>query len=1025
MKQFLLGLLLNLILVLPTLGQELKVEGIVTDLETGEPLIGVTIVVEGTTTGTTTDYNGTYSLNVPGSEATLVYSFIGMNQIKEQVNGRTKINVALSADTEMLEEVMVVAYGTATKEAYTGAAQVVDKETLKERPVTSFEKSLQGTTAGLLVTNSSGQPGSSATVRIRGIGSLSASSSPLYVIDGVPMSGALSDINPNDIESLTVLKDAAASSLYGSRAANGVIIITTKQGAKGQTKISFSGQTGISSRISGGYALMNSTQFYEHSWQGLYNQALIDGELLEDARRYANENVEEIVGFNPFGIENPLDENGKLIPGTAIMTDTDWRDLIYKTGLVQNYNLNVSGGTENTKIFFSLGYFDDNGTTLNSNFKRYTAKINASHKVNSFITAGMNNHFSYSVTNAPPGGSRHANPVRSAEIINAATPVYNPDGTYNWDNTAVFDFNPLGLSELDIYAYNTKRALINAFINVQFLPSLSFKTTGAVDYSGNEGLNYFNPFHGDGAGVNGRSSQSSSDNMAWNISNILLWNKRINNSSFEVLAGHEAHGEEYSVLSAGVTDFSVAGRPELVWGASPETPSSYSSKWTMMSFLGQAKYSYKGRYYITGSIRSDGSSRFGENNKFGTFYSMGGSWRITEEEWMPKFNWLNTLKIRSSYGTSGNNNIGNYASLGLYGSGANYGGFPGLAPVQLGNDDLTWEKIASFNLGFEFRFIKKLHGSFEYYNRKSDGLLYAKPLSASKGFRSIMTNLGAMSNSGLELTLNYDLVSREDFQYSIGANISTNDNKILNLSTDKIISGTKLLEVGESMYQFYLREWAGVNPDNGQPMWFVNENSDDFESNELPEESFEDPLGSGRMVTSDYNSAERVRLGSALPKYFGGFSNNVSYKNFDFSFYFYLSLGGQVYNYDYATNMHDGTQPGYNMAVDALNAWTPENRYTNVPRFVTNNQDQGNQLSSRFLEDVNYLRLKNISLGYNLPQKVCERIKLSGLRVFVSGENIWTLSNFKGFDPEGAINGTTSNSIPGIKVFTFGVKVDL
>ena len=374
MKKIIGVIVLHFLLVTSVIAQSFVVEGTVVD-NTGETLPGVNVLVEDANIGIVTDLDGNYSIEIPSKDATLVYSFMGMVTLKEKVNGRNKIDVTLIDDSKVLENVIVVAYGTTTKEAYTGAAQVVESKVLEDRPVTSFEKSLQGTTAGLHVTSSSGQPGTTATVRIRGIGSISAGSSPLYVIDGVPMSGSLTDINPNDIESLTVLKDAAASSLYGSRAANGVIIITTKQGKAGQTKISFSSQVGVASRVSDGYGLMNSTQFYEHSWSGLYNSALLDGKTTEEAKAIAHDKVIGIVGFNPFGIEDPLDGNGKLKPGTKVITDTDWRDEIYKTGIIQNYNLNVSGGNEKTKVFLSLGYFDDSGTTLNSNFTRYSAKL--------------------------------------------------------------------------------------------------------------------------------------------------------------------------------------------------------------------------------------------------------------------------------------------------------------------------------------------------------------------------------------------------------------------------------------------------------------------------------------------------------------------------------------------------------------------------------------------------------------------------------------------------------------------------
>ncbi|WP_224489327.1 SusC/RagA family TonB-linked outer membrane protein [Robertkochia flava] len=1004
--------------------QSLTIEGHVKD-DNGGALPGVNIVMEGGNQWAVTDMDGYYSIEVPDGNVKLVFSYIGMQTHVEAVNNRTLVDVVLTESFEELESVIVVAYGTSTKEAYTGAASVVENEVIENRPVSSFEKSLQGTTPGLMVSSSSGQPGASATVRIRGIGSLSASSAPLYVLDGIPMSGSVTDINPNDIESVTVLKDAAASSLYGSRAANGVILINTKTGKAGSTRISLTSQLGVSERISDGYALMNSTQFYEHTWMGLYNQALINGASNDDARAYAHANVREFVGYNPFGVENPLDTNGKLISGTQVLTNTDWRDQVYKTGITQNVNLNVSGGSDLTKVFMSLGYFRDSGITLGSDFTRLTNKINVSHKINHFLEVGLNTHLSYSKTNAPPSGSGGANPVRSAEVINAASPVYNEFGEFEWGNKAVFDFNPVGLAELDKYRYETKRAVVNAFFNFKLSPSFNFRTTAGIDNSLNSGLNYYNPEHGNGAGVNGRTTTSNTDNLGWNISNILTYSKRRDRSYFEVLLGQEALGQDFALLSAGVTDFAVPNHPELVWGAKPEQPASFVSSWNMVSYLSQIKFDYDDRYFLSTSARADGSSRFGRNNKYGLFYSFGLGWQITREQWMPELAWLNNAKLRLSYGTSGNNNIGNYASLGLYGSGANYGGYPGLTPIQLANEDLSWEKIQSFNAGFELHLFSRLNASFEFYNRNSDGLLFAKPLSAGLGFGSVLTNLGAMRNTGFEAALNYTLFDSETSVSTLGFNISGNTNEILELTTERIPTGTKLLEVGGSIYQFYMREWAGVNPENGRPMWYVNAESDDRDTTTLPDTAYEDPLGSGKMVTSAYRDAERKRLGTALPKVFGGLNYSYQYKNLEIAMYAFYSLGGKVYNNDYATNMHDGTQPGSNLAVDALDAWTPNNRYTDVPRYSINNMDESNQMSSRFIEDASYLRLKNISVSYHFPDKWTSALHLSSFKAFLSAENLFTLTNYKGFDPEIAINGTTSNTIPGTRVVTIGLKLDL
>lgn len=1026
MKQIIWGLFINLLLIGQAFGQNMLVKGHVTE-QSGEALPGVNILIEGTTTGTTTDLDGSYVIEVPTDETNLIFSFIGMITVIEHVNARSIIDVVLEDNSVVLGEVMVVAYGTTTKEAYTGSAQIVDADVIESRPVASFEKALQGTTSGLQISSSSGQPGAASSIRIRGIGSLSASSAPLIVVDGVPFAGSISDINPNDILSVNTVKDAAGASLYGSRAANGVIIITTKKGQSGTTSISFSAQVGSNERISDGYSLMNSTDFYQQAWQGLYNKAVFDDGLTSsEAMAYANDQVEQTVGFNPFAIDNPLDNNGKLIAGTQTKTDTDWRNLIYKTGTTQNYNLSVSGGNESTTAYFSFGYYNNTGTVLSSDFERYTGKINVTHKLNKVVSSGVNSQFSSSYYNVLPNGTSAANIVRAAEVFNPATPLYAPNGDYNWFNVVTLDFNPVGLAKKDIYRGKGSRAAINAYINLQLGKDFSFRSTGAIDYTGGENITYYNPEHGNGAGVGGRGTISHSNNNMLSLSNVLNWNKQISKHFVEMLVGQETFSEHGSFLSASATDYGIPDKFHLDWAAQPETPSSSETEWGLISYLGQAKYEFDGRINVSASYRMDGSSRFGDNNKYGSFYSVGAGWTISKEPWMPEFDWFNYARLRASYGTSGNADIGNFAAKTLYYGGANYGGNPGIALGQVGNPNLSWEKQAMVNTGLELNLFDRLSLTAEYYTKESDALLYSEPLSREKGVGSILTNIGSVRNSGVELLMEYEVIKSKDLKYVVGTNLSGNKSEVLKLNGDPVQGATQLMEEGGLRYQFYMREWAGVNPDNGEPMWFTNEASDFDEANVgEPASAFKDPNGTDRMVTSSYNDAEKVRMGTALPTLFGGLNNSVSYKGFDLNLYFYFSIGGYVYNYDYAANMHDGKSPGTNLATEALNAWTPNNRYTDVPRYVQNNQSQSNDISSRFLEDASYLRLKNVSLAYNLPQSLCKKVWLKNARVFISGENLWTLTKFKGFDPEGALTGVTNNNIPGVKTYTVGVKIDL
>lgn len=1005
--------------------QDFQVKGTVKEATTGDPLPGVSIWIDGTSIGTTSNINGEFSLMVKSIEDKLHFSFIGMEEQIITVGNQVGWNIVMSADHEQLEEVLVVAYGVSDKKSFTGAAETVDGETLKTRPVASAASALQGSTSGVQVTSSSGTPGASPTVSIRGVGSMSASSSPLYIIDGVPYDG-IGTINPNDIESMTVLKDAVSASLYGSRAANGVIMVTTKGGkAQEHSRLTVDTQVGVTSLISNGYKLMESDDYYKMTWKGLYNnQIYLHDKTQNEAVQYAHDNVKEIAGWNPYSIDQPFNSDGSIRSDAILTTNTDWRDAMYQTGLIQNYNLGFSHSTEKTRYYLSLGYFDQKGHVKGTDFNRVSGRLNLEHQILPFVKVGTNNTIAFYTQNNQPNGTQGANPVRSVEIINSTTPIYNKDGSYNWYNTAVLDFNPLGLIEKDIYNSKGNNISSSLFLQFDITKNLNFRSTGSINYNHGTGVVYYNPEHGNGAGVNGRGSKTSDQSTALNWSNVLTWDNTYGKNHVNAMVGQEAYQVKTEGVYAESTDFAIGGNPHLGIGAKPEAAYSYTGNRSLLSLFSQISYDFDSRYYLNASVRTDGSSRFGENNKYGVFPSLGASWRVTQESFM-NLSWLNELKLRGSYGLTGNDKIGDGNYLALYALGNNYGDNPGMTPIQLANPDLQWEKMTLMNVGVDMRFINRINLSAEYFIKDSDGLLYAKPISYSKGFGTVLTNIGAMQNKGIEITLHTENIIKNNFQWSTDLNLTSIKSQIQNIGTDQLVSGNYLLKEGESWYSFYLREWAGVNPETGQPMWFVNVNDTHEENAEMPESAFDDPHGSGRKVTSEYNDAYRVVNGSALPTLYGGLTNTFKYKQFDFSFLMYFSVGGKIYNSDYAKNMHDGANPGYNLADDANNAWTPNNKYTDVPRYITNNEDNGNQSSTRYLENGDYLRLKNINFGYNLSAEACKKIHIQSLRVYFSGENLWTLSDFKGFDPEQSLSGATNDNVPGVATYSIGFNFGL
>ena len=986
--------------------QGVTVKGVVTSEEDGLPIVGASVLVKGTTQGTITDVDGNFMISgVKADSKTLIVSFVGMKS-KEVAIKKGELKIVMKSDAEVLDEVMVVAYGTVKKSAFTGSATVVDQDKIKS-PAVSFDKSLAGQVSGVQVMSNSGQPGSGTSFRIRGSGSLKASNEPLYVIDGVATtsteyssiaeenessSNILSSINPNDIESITVLKDAAAAALYGSRAANGVVVITTKSGKEGKARVNFNAQFSWS-KLGKAYDMMSSADMYKMIYQGYRAK----GETMEEA----NASAQGALTHNPYNVENPLDENGNVVDGAKLVVDTDWQKEVFRTAPSQDYNMNVSGKNDKTNYFFSIGYTKQGGITPASDFKRYSAKANINTKVNRWFNAGLNVTFSHSIQNTTVESSAGASPLYNALSFPNAVPVYivdnegnpvlddNGNKQYNFTNPVSRDFNPLAIPLMDVNRSKFYRLLASGYAEITFFNGLSFKTVFSPDYVSTDEHRYWNKEHGNGPTYNGRLDKYHHVDLMYTSTNTFNYTNVFKDvHSLNVMAGMEYWQSTYETLYAGGRGL-LGDMQELAGASGSFSPSSDTTKETLISYFGRAEYAYKDKYNFSASLRADGSSIFGADTKWGTFWSLGASWRINQEDFLKDIEWIDNLKLRLSYGTSGNKSgLARYASLGLWTTSADYlyGSNIGVGHDQLVNALLGWEKQGMFNVGVDFSFWNRFYGSVDFFNKTSDGLLYDVPLALQNGLSSITMNAAKTSNTGFEIVLGANIL-RGPLVWNMDLNASFIKDKIKDLNGENDVRMTdyqKIWSVGGSQYEFYMPTWAGVDPDNGSPLWYkVNDDGT-------------------RTTTSVYSEATYERQGRSTPLAYGGFINTFSYKNFDLTIQLNYSLGGKIYDNIYAGMMHDGATTAQNMHVDALEAWTTPGQHTNVPKYAVNNATNSASLSSRFLYDATNVKLKTITLSYTLPKNLGVFSKvISGAKLWVSADNLCTWfadKGYKGYD---------------------------
>ncbi|UGS23092.1 SusC/RagA family TonB-linked outer membrane protein [Flavobacterium channae] len=1056
--------------------QEKTVTGVVSD-ELG-PIAGANVVVEGTTRGTTTDFDGNYTIKAKQGEV-LVISYTGKKTAKVTIAAASSYNVALKDDVVEGVDVVVVGYGKTTKEAFTGTATVVAKENLEAKTVSNISQALRGEVAGVNVITGSGAPGSDATIRIRGFGSVNGNQSPLYVVDGAPYSSDISAINPADIENITVLKDAAATSIYGSRGANGVILVTTKQGKAGKSVIAVDFKTSINTLSLPQYDVIDSPEEYiETSWSQLKTTGMVQGFL--DPAAFANLNLYNSTGtgiamnefYNIWNVQGSqlIDPaTGKIASGVSRRYNpTKWSDAAFGTGVRNEANVQFSGGDGSTRYSTSFGYLDDQGYTIKSNYKRYTARINLEHKPKEWLKIGANMAYTgarYTNSSSDEGSSGSSGNIfaltnttpaiydvylRDAAGNLVADPIFGGvqyDYGSDYSRRAWTATNGIADAQYDLSQTDANTILGNFNIGVDLTKNLSFETRYSGQYQQFDGATRNNPYYGGWAANFGFLSKDESSTVNQNFLQLLRFNKSFGSHNLEVFAAHESTSNLFKDFNAAATRAIMPNTLDLAQYTTPYgRATSYSQRWTLDSYFGQLNYNYNQKYFLTGSVRRDGSSRF-INNKWGTFGSAGLGWIVSKEDFMSKLSFIDFLKLKASYGLIGDQ--GTSLQYGWQLSSINQtpgGDYSFTESSTLANPNLTWEtsKIAQFGIESTW-FNETLDVNVDYYVKNTENLFFTQTLPPFLGYTNQQINDGKLQNSGVEFDVMGHLIKAKSaggFKLSVGVNGEILTNKITEMPIDPATGEPKVLDgrlsEGHSLYDWYLREWAGVDPATGSAMW--NLYYDDLNDNGVFDNA-DAPIGSmtiymsqnpdanvRKTTTTAYAQATQKYTGkSAIPDVRGSFRLNTSYKNFDLTAQVGYSIGGYVYDNGYATLMsNSGLLGANNWHRDIHNAWKQYGDVTDVPRLTTgvSTDVQFNSASSRFLTKADYLSLNNVRLGYNIPSSYLQKLHLSKFNLFLSGDNLLMFSKRDGLNPQTLINSSNSGIYMPMTTFSFGTKIE-
>lgn len=1049
LKKLLFTLSVTLSLCLASFAQQVQVTGTVKD-NAGNPVAGATILVEGTTNGTTSNADGSYSISA-ASDATLLVSFIGYQSQKHAIAGKTRIDIVLKEDSQAIDDVIVVAFGTAKKEAFTGSAAVIKSDDIAKSQQSNVAQALAGKVAGVQLTNTSGQPGTSPEIRVRGFSSLNAGNGPLWIVDGMPYSGDLNNLNPNDIESMTVLKDAASNALYGARGANGVVMITTKKAKSKEAVISFDAKWGVNSRAVKDYEyITNPAQFYEVHYGALKRYYLDSGYSEIQAHSLANQNLtasandgglgymvytlpegQEFIGIN--GKVNPQATLGRRVvyEGEEYYIQPDnWTDAAFRHSLRQEYNISISGSGEKTSVYASAGYLDNQGIAYNSDMQRFTSRLKVDYQAKKWLKMGANLNYSrFNYDQIDDGGASNSsgNVFAYTTTVGPIYPLYIRDGNgnirYTEDGIMMYDYGHNAGMERSIFTdsnalsdsrLNTSNAEGNAFngttyFDITFLKDFKFTFNAGVTLDETRSTSIMNPYFGQYKGEKGLIGKGHSRQFEYNTQQILNYTKQFGAHNLNVMVGHEYYNARSYSLSASKSHMLTQENDELSGAViDKQSAGSSRSEYNNEGYFARVMYDYSSKYFFSASFRRDASSRFHPDHRWGNFWSLGGAWILSREDFMAGTQeWLDNLKVKASIGSQGNDNIGNFQYTNTY-TIENANGEVSTVFNSKGSENITWETNSNFNAGVEFSFLRGMvTGGVEYFLRKTTDMLLSFPVPPSQGYSSYYANVGDMRNSGIEIELNYTPIRTDKIVWDINLNMTHLRNKITMLPQERrnkvvegyggYVSGTTFFGEGLPMYTFYMKKYAGVSSE-GESMWYMDET--DADGNVI-----------GRTTTTEYAKASDYLCGDPIPDLYGGFGTSLSCYGFDLSVAFTYQIGGLAYDSGYAAAMYSpaNKSTGMNWHKDILNAWTPENSSSNIPRLQYEDQNQNGQ-SDRFLMNASYLNLQNINLGYTLPAKISQKLGIDRIRIYLACENVYYWSKRQGFDPRYSYSGSTSQA---------------